>query len=129
MKPLPNANGDTINWLNYKTGIRHLYFRMDAENQSASVSIEIQHTDLELQEQYFEQLQQLKNILEEETGEEWQWQLHHQDEDGNIISRIITSTEKVNVFNTNDWPEIISFLKPRIMALDRFWNMVKDGFD
>jgi len=129
MKPLPNADGETINWLNYKTGIRHLYFRMDAGFEQASISVEFNHGDLPLQQHYFEQFQQLKNILEEETGEEWQWQLHVPDEGGNIISRIITVKEEVNIFNSYDWPTIISFLKPRIMALDRFWSLVKDGFE
>ena len=71
MRPLPGDNGDTINWLNYKTGIRHLYFRMDADTTQASITIELRHTDLLLQQQYFEQLQQVKILLEVQTAEEW----------------------------------------------------------
>lgn len=128
MQPLPGANGDTINWLNYKTGIRHLYFRMDADTERASVAIELRHTDLLLQQQYFKQLQQVKILLEEQTGEEWQWELQRPDEDGNTISRVSITLDKVNIFNATDWPTIISFLKPRILALDKFWDAVKDGF-
>jgi hypothetical protein len=129
MRPLPGAEGDAINWLNYKTGIRHLYFRMDANTERASVAIELRHTDLSLQQQYFEQLQQVKILLEEQTGEEWQWELHQTDEDGNTVSRVSIALDKVNIFNTTDWPMIISFLKPRILALDKFWDAVKDGFE
>jgi hypothetical protein len=129
MRPLPGANGDTVNWLNYKTGIRHLYFRMDADTEKASIAIELRHTDLSLQQQYFEQLQEVKNILEQETGEGWQWELHHPDEDRNTVSRVIIALGKVNIFNTTDWPTIISFFKPRILALDKFWDAVKDGFE
>jgi hypothetical protein len=129
MRPLPGAEGDAINWLNYKTGIRHLYFRMDANTERASVAIELRHTDLSLQQQYFEQLQQVKILLEEQTGEEWQWELHQTDEDGNTVSRVSIALDKVNIFNTIDWPMIISFLKPRILALDKFWDAVKDGFE
>jgi hypothetical protein len=128
MRPLPGANGETVNWLNYKTGIKHLYFRMDADTKHASVSIEIRHPDLLLQQQFFQKLLQVKNILDKQTGEEWQWQLHQPDEDGNIISRIISTAEGANIFDTNDWPTIISFLKPRILALDKFWYEVKDAF-
>jgi inhibitor of KinA sporulation pathway (predicted exonuclease) len=128
MRPLPGANGETVNWLNYKTGIKHLYFRMDADTERASVSIEIRHPDLLLQQQYFQKLRQVKNMLEEQTGEEWQWQLHQSEEDGKIISRIISAVENVNIFDTNDWPTIISFLKPRLLALDKFWYEVKDVF-
>jgi hypothetical protein len=129
MRPLPGAGADAVNWLNYKTGTRHLYFRMDADHIQAAVSIELRHADLLLQQQYFEQLLQLKKVLENITGEQWQWELHQPDEDGNRISRISSTLEKVSIFNTNDWPAIISFLKPRIMALDEFWNLVKDGFE
>ncbi len=101
---------------------------MDADTRQASVSIEIRHPDVSLQEQYFFQLLQLKKVLEEQTGEEWQWQLHQADEDGNIISRISSTSGEVNIFNTDDWPTIISFLKPHILGLDKFWNEVKDGF-
>jgi len=45
MRPVPGASGDTINWLNYKTGIRHLFFRLDAGRQQASIGIEIRHPD------------------------------------------------------------------------------------
>jgi hypothetical protein len=128
MRPLPGANGETVNWLNYKTGIKHLYFRMNADTERASVSIEIRHPDLLLQQQYFQKLRQVKNMLEEQTGEEWQWQLHQPGEDGNIISRIISTAEEVNIFNTNDWATIISFLKPRLLALNKFWYEVKDVF-
>lgn len=129
MKPLPNSDGEIINWLNYKTGIKHLYFRMDIDNKHASVSIELKHPDTEMQQQYFEQFVQLKNILQESTGEEWVWEMQATDEDGNTISRIGITLEKVNIFNTEDWSAIISFLKPRIIALDHFWSTVKYGFE
>ena len=129
MRPLPGAGGEPVNWLNYKTGIKHFYFRMDAGHQHASVSIELKHPDPVLQQKYFLQLQQLKNILQQITGEPWVWQSQQPDEDGNLISRAGIVLENVNVFRESDWPAIISFLKPRIMALDEFWEQVKDGFD
>jgi len=129
MKPLPNSDGEITNWLNYKTGIKHLHFRMDAGNKQASVSIELKHPDTEMRQQYFEQFVQLKKILQESTGEEWIWEMQATDEDGNIISRIGITLEKATIFNTEDWPAIISFLKPRIIALDHFWSSVKYGFE
>lgn len=128
MRPLPDAGGEPVNWLNYKTGIRNLYFRMDADQQQAAIAIELRHDDEELQRQYFEQLQQVKTILESETGEKWSWELLTTDEDGNTITRIGIKLNNVNIFRKEDWPSIISFLKPRMIALDAFWKLVKDGF-
>lgn len=128
MKPINSASGEKVNWLNYKTGITHLYFRMDLDNSLASVAIELRHPDSDEQQQCFEQLQQFKKMLEETVGEEWKWQLHYSDADGNTFSRIVITLDDVNIFNTDDWPSIISFFKPRIIALDEFWNVVKDVF-
>lgn len=127
MRPLPGAEGEEINWLNYKTGIRHVYFRMDADKKQASIAIELRHPDISAQHDFFTSLQSVKNILQQSTGEEWEWQLLQTDDDGKSVSRIRIVLEGVNIYNTNDWPSIISFLKPRIIALDEFWSMVKDG--
>jgi len=129
MKPVRGAGGETINWLNYKTGIRHLYFRMDADAKHTSIFIEIRHPDPAIQQYYFEKLQQVKQILENVTGEQWKWQLLQEDEHRNIISSIGLIKHGVNVFDETNWPAIISFLKPRIIALDEFWVNVKDGFE
>lgn len=129
MKPVQGAAGDTVNWLNYKTGIKNLYFRMDAEKRNASVSIEIAHPDEAQRRFYYAQLLAMKSVLEAETGETWDWQADVYDEDGRLISRIITVLENVNVYNNAHWPQIISFFKPRIIALDRFWAMARDAFN
>ncbi|WP_276501578.1 DUF4268 domain-containing protein [Terrimonas pollutisoli] len=128
MRPLPNAEGETVNWLNYKTGIRHLYFRMDADNRRASIAIEMRHPDTSTQQEYFQKFVALKNVFYDTLQEEWDWQLHAVDEDGKPVSRISKTINGVNIFNNADWPAIISFLKPRMLALDNFWSLVKEGF-
>jgi hypothetical protein len=129
MRPIKGSNGDTINWLNYKTGVRHIYFRMDVLSNAASVAIELQHPDPEQRALSFEQMEQLRSLLEEATGEGWDWDPHFKDEDGNELARIGTKIHGVNIFNESDWPRIISFLKPRIIALDHFWQDAKYGFE
>lgn len=129
MKPLRNADGEVVNWLNYKTGIKHLFFRMDADNKQASIAIELCHPDPALQQYYFKKFQQLEKLFHQTTGENWDWQLFTTDEDSRPVSRIIKVLNGVNVFNTDEWAVIISFLKPRIIALDAFWTIVKEGFE
>lgn len=128
MRPLPGAEGEPVNWLNYKTGIKHLYFRMDADSSKATIAIEMRHTDLLEQQYYFEKFRELQKLFQQTIGEDWQWELHAIDEDGKQVSRIGTLVQNVNIFNTADWPAIISFLKPRMLALDDFWTLVKEGF-
>ena len=129
MRPVTGANGDRINWVNYKTGRKHIYFRMDVDNKKASIAIELQHSDPAQRVECFEQFVQLKNILEDITTEKWNWEKEHKDEHGQVIGRIVKTLDGVNIFNQEDWPSIISFLKPRMIALDEFWQMAKDGFE
>ena len=115
--------------MNYKTGIKHIYFRMDANNKMASISIELRHSEPGLQKEYFKKLEALKTLLHQTAGEEWQWQLHEHDGDGKLVSRIAMVLNDVNLFHKADWPVIISFLKPRMLALDTFWKLVKENFE
>ncbi|MEB0249530.1 DUF4268 domain-containing protein, partial [Mucilaginibacter sp. 5B2] len=68
-------------------------------------------------------------MLHSALGEEWQWDLHTADDYGKTISRIYTEISPVSIFQQQDWPKLISFFKPRIIALDEFWSDVKVAFE
>ena len=127
MKPVPAASGGPVNWINYKTGIRNIHFKMDADITSAVIAIEISHPKPTERLRYYNQFAALKKILETTTTFNWQWNETLQT-DHKVISSISQQLDGVNILNQSDWPAIISFLKPRIIALDEFWEMVKDGF-
>ena len=129
ISPQLSSEGLRVNWVNYKTGFRHIYFKMNALNRSASIGIELTHPDLGIQELFFEQFLEFKKILHGYLGEDWIWELHHFNEEGKTISRIYAEIKEVSIFNKNDWPALISFFKPRIIALDEFWNDVKEAFE
>lgn len=127
--PQLSAEGLRVNWVNYKTGIKHLNFKMYADKKYAFIAIEMSHPDPGMQELMFEQFQEFRNILSASLNEEWEWQLHVLDEHYKTVSRIIMTLPDVSVFKQEDWPQLISFFKPRMIALDEFWNDAKDSFD
>jgi hypothetical protein len=129
MMPVLSAEGEKMNWVNYKTGEKNIAFRMHADNKSAVIAIEITHKDRDIQQLYFEQFLQLKNLITEVLNEEWTWQLHTNDEHGKTVSRIFTMITGVSIFKKEDWPTLISFFKPRIIALDEFWSNSKYAFE
>ena len=129
MSPVPSAEGLKINWLNYKTGVRFIGFRLDADNKKARIAIEISHPDKDIREIFFGQFIQLKHLLHMQLAEEWVWIAEHADGNGKSTSLIYTEIHGVNIFNREGWPEIISFFKPRIIALDEFWSTAKYGFE
>lgn len=130
MALVPTENEESAGWVNYRTGIKQLFFRLDCDNKQASVYIEITHPDSGIRELMFEQFLAYKAILESELQEEWEWDPIYYDAQGKETARIgISLDKKVSVFKEEDWPTIISFFKPRIMALDSFWSTAKYGFD
>lgn len=129
MKPILSADGEEISWLNYKTGNKFIHFRMDADTRQASISIVIDHPESETRSRYIEKLKQLKPILEDALEEDdWTWQEAATDDFDRPIAIISRQLKEVNFFRNTDWPAIISFLKPRIIALDNFWSMVRYQF-
>jgi hypothetical protein len=123
MSPIPSADGLKVNWINYRTGIKDLYFRMDTSENGAAISISIEHTDPGIRELFFEQFVELKMVLNESLNEEWTWQNETQS------SRIYKELPEVQVTNRDQWPELISFFKPRIIALDAFWENARWSFE
>ncbi|WP_196860076.1 DUF4268 domain-containing protein [Pedobacter sp. CAN_A7] len=124
-----SADGQKINWINYKTGLKHLNFKMQAEQRSAYMAIEMTHPDPGIQMLMFEQFKEFKVMLEGALGEEWDWQMQVQNEHYKTVSRIYKEIPQVSVFKQEDWPTLISFFKPRIIALDEFWNDAQYSFD
>lgn len=129
MKPIPSAEGLPINWVNYKTGLKQLFFKMDVTQKEAIIAIDITHPDQELRTVYFEQFQAFNRLFFEAMGEEWVWEQNLINEHNVPFSRISKTLHQVSVFNQADWPALISFLKPRIVALDQFWADVKPVFE
>lgn len=129
MSPIPSASGEKVNWVNYKTGIPQLYFRMNASKEEAYIGIEIQQRNPVQSATVLHQFALLRPILEAELEETWIWEQSFLNETGQTISRIYTTLNGVNIFNETDWPAIISFLKPRMLALDKFWAEHKMIFE
>jgi uncharacterized protein YkvS len=128
MSPVLSADGRKINWINYKTGVKGVFFKINAANKFADIAIELAHADLEMQQLLFEHFLRVKKILYEQLNEEWIWELHTLNEYGKTTSRIYTTLNGVSIFKKEDWPQLISFFKQRMIALDQFWSMARYGF-
>lgn len=125
-----SSEGLKVNWINYRTGLKDVYFKMDVVKKEASISIELHHPDEGIRELFFEQFLELKTYLHSILEEEWIWQDHYIDpSNGKEIARIHFSKKNLNLFNQDHWPELFQFLKPRIIKLDEFWSDAKYSFD
>ena len=128
LSPIPSATGHKINWINYKTGVKNIYFKMHADNSEAIIRIEISG-DKETQDKFFNLFLSLKKALEKYTVFRLNWQEEKEDAYGKIIACIFCTKEGVNIFKKEDWPALISFFKQNILAFDNFWAEHKEIFE
>jgi hypothetical protein len=128
MRAVPSSDFEKVNWVNYKTGVKHLFFRMDADNKMARIGIDIVHPDAGMRSLMYAQFVEFKNVLEDISGESWKWEEQFVLSDKEMAT-IMLSIDGASIFRKDDWPDLISFFKPRIIALDEFWSLAKHTFD
>jgi hypothetical protein len=129
MQPVPSATGEKVNWINYKTGIKGIYFKMDAGKDFAHISIEIFLPNKELENLYYKTFRNFTKQFEKVVGAGWKVENDFITKDNKAISIIYTELHNVNIFKESDWPSIIAFLKKNMIALDSFWDMCKPAFE
>jgi Domain of unknown function (DUF4268) len=129
MQPVPSASVDKVNWINYKTGIKGISFKLNADNNKATVAIEISLVNTSLQHQYFDICANFKSKLAATAGVDWQMDKYFVSEYNKEISVIFTELNSINIYRESDWSTIIAFLKQHIIALDIFWNEYKVAFE
>jgi len=58
MQPVRSSDGEKVNWINYKTGAKHIFFRMHAAH-GAAISIELTHGAAETRLAHFQKFTEL----------------------------------------------------------------------
>ena len=129
MSPVPSASSEKVNWVNYKTGIKGISFKLNVDTESAAVTIEIYLKDTMLQHQYFQIFTNFTLQLKAITGNDWVFIKDNYLENKGLVSSINVELKNVSVFKQDDWPTIISFLKHYMIGLDAFWAAYKPAFE
>jgi hypothetical protein len=97
LSPQLSSEGTKVNWLNYKTGLKYVFFKMDADKNRGSIAIEIRHPDVGIQELFFEQFEEFKDLLHNTLNEVWKWEKSTFDEHGKSICRISIENSKTSM--------------------------------
>jgi Domain of unknown function (DUF4268) len=127
MDKLRNPQGTKVAWLNYRTGIRDLYFRMEADSEGARICIDLQFKDKGVREIYFQQFEAFKVLLDEKLkGLQWNSDWEHWN--GKQIARLFLEKVDCQLENKQDWDKMHLFLKLNFVKLDEFWNEFGEVF-
>lgn len=115
------SKGRNLEWMNYPTQLKPLFFRMEADESAARMCIDVQFMNDGIREVYFEQFQEFENILKKSLGEDLKFVKDYEHWNGKTISRIYTELPNVNIFDKNDWEKMQSFLVEKFLLVDEFW--------
>lgn len=108
-------------WVLYDTKIKDFSFKFYVDNKKAQVLIDIEHRSDEKRIAYFEKLEALKNILEDEFIKDLVFEKNYTLESGKNISRIWVEKLGVGFSNKNTWDTIFDFFNENMHALEMFY--------
>lgn len=115
------ANEYPKKWLLYDTKIKDFSFKFYADNKKASVIVDIEMRDEEKRIAYFEKIESLKNILEDEFVRDLIFEKNLTLDTGKTISRIWVERLGVSIGNRSTWPQIFGFFAENMSALESFY--------
>ena len=113
-------------WVLYDTKIKDFSFKFYVDNKKAQVLIDIEHRNDDVRTAYFEKMEALKNILEEEFVKDLVFEKEYVLENGKTISRIWVEKLGVGVSNRKYWDEIFDFYNEKMNALELFYSEYDD---
>lgn len=108
-------------WVLYDTKIKDFSFKFYVDNKKVQVLIDIEHKSEEKRLAYFEKLQALKSILQDEFVKDLVFEREYHLETQKIVSRVWTELDHVKVSNRGDWDRIFDFFYKNMEGLERFY--------
>ena len=122
MRGALSSSGRRVNWSSYPTQVKHTYLRMVCEGNNISICFDIQFKDAGIQAIFWEQLTELKVVLEGAMSIPTHWNPEHFNREGQVLGRISWVLEGCNYYQKQDWPAIYAFFKKHLMEFDVFYQ-------
>ena len=108
-------------WVLYDTKIKDFSFKFYVDNKKAQVLNDVELRSDDKRIAYFEKIEALKNILEEEFIKDLVFEKNYTLESGKTISRVWVEKLGVGVSNRNYWDAIFDFFNEKMNALELFY--------
>ena len=125
MRNHKSSNGRGINWINYPSDVKDIYIRLIVATKNASICFDIQPKDDDIRSILWEQMTELKVVMESEIGEAiWSEESHVFN--GRTVSRIHWEMNGLNFYDLNNHKEIKGFLRDKLIKFDSFYQEYKE---
>tara|TARA_B110000211_G_C13966714_1_gene503112 strand:- start:111 stop:572 length:462 start_codon:yes stop_codon:yes gene_type:complete len=127
MKKHAELSENKIRWVNYRTGVSAVRFKIEADNKKTCVAIDIIHPDEGVMQLFYEQFQEFKTMLQSDM-DELTWEEAHYNATGQMNMRIFTEMDTLSMNNEEHWGDLFRFYEKNMLALHEFWENSKDIF-
>jgi hypothetical protein len=126
MRKKMSSNGRRINWATYPTEIKDTYLRLNPIGGKAMMSYDIQFRDSGVREIFWEQLGELRKVMEAHFNFPTVWEENIHLDNGLMMHQISWTLTDVNFYNDDDWSKIHLFFRERLIEFDAFYQEYKD---
>lgn len=126
MRNVRSSDGRRINWVKYPLGVKDMYLRMQTTGRFTNLALEIQPKDEGVRAILWEQMTELRVVLETTMGSPAIWTEFDRVFAERNVSRIYWERTDLNFFDDKDLPEIAKYLKEKLIAFDAFYQEYKD---
>lgn len=113
-------------WMLYDTQIKDVSFKFYVDNRIARVQLDIEPRDAEKRKIYYEKIESLQTLLQEEHVPNALFARHIELENGKTISRIWVELEDVTMNRRDDWDRIHHFFATQMHAFEDFFKEYED---
>ena len=127
MKKHAGEYGEKIRWVNYRTGVNSIRFKIEAFKNTSRVCIDIVNKDEGVREVFFEQFEEFKTLLSNSMNP-LDWIKEYRIDSGVYITRIFTEINGPSINQESDWGDIYRFFEKNLIALHEFWEISQDVF-
>lgn len=125
MRKIKSVNGRAINWINYPSDVKDIYIRLQADQQGARLCIDIQPKDDGIRSILWEQLTELRVVMESEVGPAL-WNEFDRVFQGRNVSRVYWELPDANFYREEDRIRMKDFLRSKLVQFDTFYQEYKE---
>lgn len=126
MREHKSSNGRGINWLNYPSDVKSIFIRMHVDKKTTALNFDVQFKDPDILAIVWEQLHEMRKLMETTMEMEGQWLEHNYLSNGQQYYRIQWSIDNLNYHKPEDREEIYSFLETTLLKFDEFYQEFKE---
>lgn len=122
MRACLSSSGKRVNWINYPTQVKNTYLRLVCDGKQVAICYDIQFKDPGIQAIFWEQLTELKVVLEGNMSIPTTWEEQFVNNEGLTIGRISWVLEGSNFYDQQEWSKIYAFFKKHLREFDVFYQ-------